>query len=640
MVELTASLGIHLLDAGYVVSFVETATDAVPFADGTIPYRISRFAPGDAGGLLDALAETERFAVSDLYDVSVGLRPVIRRTGKVMPVFAVLGGCRRSAPAASASTKVNADPAVVFLARAEMSARQAFDEIRTLADAGWRAAFLDEHTSVETAWTRVAFGDSVAAERWRLMAVVSPPRPATRPGAPRRTRPRSDIAERRDQAHRLWSLTSALIVFYVVTVSTLSPLLDGASWWLGVAMLGAIVLCLRCGRPVDRRQDLGRHPHRRRRLAGAARALLRAGGLVRARRADLRHRRRLRRPRRRTACGRSPAQGTPAEADIGIRFVLAVGAGAFALLLDAVAVAARMPAFVGIPAVAIALVPGFVQGDVNLLALAVCGAAYLSCSGRTPGCAASPGSVRAGLLGIGAIAVVGSLVFAAAAPGFNGESLLPSSGGSVFGRGVSPLVDLGKDLRRPGGAQQFSYTTTTDESLYFRLLTLDEFNGTTWSGGKRPRSAPERAGHTAPVPGLSDEIETEPRPPPCRSTGWWRRGCRCRSRACAWSARTADGSGTSTGLTLSSRLSSASGQSFIAESVLIKPTREQLIAAQPTVPGERRPVPRTAGRDPTDPHGDSRRGDRGEHQRLRQGVRDPAVPPEHAVPLLGGGTRR
>lgn len=164
MVELTASLGVHLLDAGYVVSFVETATDAVPFADGTVPYRISRFASGDTGGLLDALAETERFPVSDLYDVSVGLRPVIRRTGKVMPVFAVLGRLSPLGARRLASTKVNADPAVVFLTRADPAARTAFDEVRTLADAGWRAASIDEHTSVENAWTRVAFGDSAAAQ--------------------------------------------------------------------------------------------------------------------------------------------------------------------------------------------------------------------------------------------------------------------------------------------------------------------------------------------------------------------------------------------------------------------------------------------------------------------------------------------
>ncbi|MET0713979.1 MAG: DUF58 domain-containing protein [Mycetocola sp.] len=164
MVELTASLGVHLLDAGYAVSLVESATDDIPFADGSVPFRISRFTPSDSGGLLDVLAQTERFSVSDLYDVSAGLHPVIRRTGTVMPVFAVLGRLSPVGARGLVATKVNADPAVVFLTKATGgAARPGFDEMRTLADAGWRVAVTDEHTSVETAWTRVAFGDSAAA---------------------------------------------------------------------------------------------------------------------------------------------------------------------------------------------------------------------------------------------------------------------------------------------------------------------------------------------------------------------------------------------------------------------------------------------------------------------------------------------
>lgn len=166
MVELAASLGIHLLDAGYAVSLIESATDAVPFADGSVPYRISRFAPGDSGGLLDILAQTERFAVSDLYNVSAGLHPVIRRTGTVMPVFAVLGRVSPFGARGLVSTKVNASPAVVFLTRSETpTALPGFDEIRTLADAGWRVAPIDQRTSVEAAWTRVVFGDSEAARQ-------------------------------------------------------------------------------------------------------------------------------------------------------------------------------------------------------------------------------------------------------------------------------------------------------------------------------------------------------------------------------------------------------------------------------------------------------------------------------------------
>ena len=415
------------------------------------------------------------------------------------------------------------------------------------------------------------------------MVVVSPQRPATRPSAPRRTRAQVDLMARREQAHRLWGLTSALILFYVVTVSTLSPLLDGAAWWLSVAMLGAVVLCSAAAA-----RSIGARTWVATLIATVVWLALLvlffapedSFALVIPTFDTIDVFGELGRDGMRSIA----RQGTPAEADLGIRFVLAVGAGAFALLLDAVGVAARMPAFVGIPAVAIALVPGFVQGDINLLALAVCGASYLlvlwadtrlrRVSDQRPG----------GMLGIGAIAVIGSLVFAAAAPGFNGESLLASSGGSVFGRGVSPLVDLGKDLRRPGGAQQFSYSTTTDQSLYFRLLTLDEFNGTTWSAGSDRNRRVNEADTLLSVPGLSDEIATDPTTTTIQVDGM----------VAPWlpvpfpSVRVVGVDGRwmwdTDGLTLSSRLSSASGQSYIAESVLIQPTREQLIAAQPSFP--------------------------------------------------------
>lgn len=398
-----------------------------------------------------------------------------------------------------------------------------------------------------------------------------------------RIRAQAERAERRGQAHRLWSLSWALVLLYVMSVSMLSPLLDGASWWLGIALIGTIVLTSAAAA-----RSIGAQTWIATLIAsGVWLALLvlffapdesfalivptfeTAGAFADLGRAGLQS---------------IASQGTPADADIGIRFILAVGAGAFAILLDAVAIGARIPAFVGVPAVSIALIPGFVSGDINLVALALCGAAYLvvlwsdtrvrRMYSRRPG----------GMLSIGALAVVGSLVFAAAAPGYNGESLLPSSGGSVFGRGVSPLADLGKDLRRPGGAEQFSYVTTTDESLYFRLLTLDQFNGTTWSAGDdriRELNVPSTM---IPVPGLSDDILTEPTTTTIQVN----------AMIAPWlpvpfpSVRVLGADGRwmwdTEGLTLSSRLASAAGQSYIAESVLIQPTREQLVAAQPTFP--------------------------------------------------------
>ncbi|SFN52192.1 transglutaminase TgpA family protein [Mycetocola miduiensis] len=415
------------------------------------------------------------------------------------------------------------------------------------------------------------------------MSVLSPPRPDVTPGNRTPAPAGAALVERRYLAQRLWPLTWALVFFYVVTISTLSPLLDGASWWLGIALLGSIILVV-----AATARSLGVRTW----LATAVGAVVWVGLLVLFFAPDASFALVL--PTFDTPgvfgeLGRDglrsiERQGTPAEADMGIRFILAIGAGVFALVLDAVAVAGRMPAVVGLPAVAIALVPGFVTGEINLVSLALCGAAFLLVLWTDTRVRRLSTSRPAGVLGIGAMTLVGSLLFAAAAPGYNGESLLPSTGGSVFGGGVSPLVDLGKDLRRPGGAQQFSYKTTTDESLYFRLLTLDEFNGTTWSAGKDRIREPNEPSTLLSVPGLSDDVMTEPTTTTVQVDGM----------VAPWlpipfpSVRVVGADGRwvwdPEGLTLSSRLSSASGQSYIAESVLIQPTREQLIAAQPEVP--------------------------------------------------------
>ena len=422
-----------------------------------------------------------------------------------------------------------------------------------------------------------------------------PPAPRVAPRAPQRTpasaartaraKRRTDIAARRRNGSRLWPVTLATLLVYLVAISTLSPLLEGASWWLGVAMLGVVILCAAAtARSLGSRSGVGT-------LIGASVCLAMltlffasstAIGLVIPTWDTVDAFRGL------TADGlRSISrQGTPANADLGIRFILAVGAGAFAILLDVLAIVLRMPALAGIPLVAIALVPGFIIGEVNLIALALCAAAYLVLLWADTRARQSARKQPHGMLGIGAFAVIGSLLLAAAAPGYNGESLFQSSGGSSFGRGVSPLADLGKDLRRPGGARQFTYSTTTDESLYFRLLTLDQFDGTTWSASRSAERVLNEPDLLVDVPGLSAEVATEP------TTTTVEVG----SMVAPWvpvpfpSVRVVGLSGRwlwdVDGLTLSSRLSSASGQSYIAESVLIKPTREQLIAAPGTYPSE------------------------------------------------------
>lgn len=413
----------------------------------------------------------------------------------------------------------------------------------------------------------------------------TPARPTRPSGSRTRKKRRADLFTRREEGSRLWPVTLGTLLVYLVAVSTLSPLLDGASWWLGIAMLGAVILCSAAlARSLGARTELGTVV-----AAVVWLALLvfffasnTALGLVIPTWDTVEAFRDI------TADGiRSiNRQGTPAEADIGIRFVLAVGAGLFAILLDALTVMLRMPALAGVPLVAIALVPGFLIGEVNLIALAICAGAYLVLLWTDTRARQASRRQPHGMLGIGVFAVLGALLLSATAPGYNGESLFQATGGSSFGRGVSPLVDLGKDLRRPGGARQFSYSTTTNESLYFRLLTLDQFDGTTWSASRNRDRIPNEPDLMVDIPGLDADVATEPTtttievgpmvapwvPIPFPSvrvvglSGRW-----------LWDVD---------GLTLSSRLSSASGQTYIAESVLIKPTREQLIAAPGGYPDE------------------------------------------------------
>lgn len=163
MVELVASLGVHLLEMGYQVSLIETVTDAAPRGDGTTPFLSSRFEPGAASALLDTLAETQRWPATDGYDITAGLGPVIRRTGKVMPVFAVLGQVSPTSARRLAGMKINADPAVAFFVPAEHQAKDSEPlDVQALTDAGWRTANFSERTPVLDTWSLVAFGTTGA----------------------------------------------------------------------------------------------------------------------------------------------------------------------------------------------------------------------------------------------------------------------------------------------------------------------------------------------------------------------------------------------------------------------------------------------------------------------------------------------
>lgn len=333
-----------------------------------------------------------------------------------------------------------------------------------------------------------------------------------------------------------WALTSALVVLLVVGLGALGPLLRGSGWWFATAFVGTVVLCasavLRHFRVSPSYVPVA--------ALGVLLAILtllfgRGSGLLWL-----------------VPTGETlgifedliqsgsisvQQQSTPAEATEGIIFLLAAGAGLIALAMDALAVTLRWPALAGLPVLIPVAVPGLIiEGGAEPIALVLTGAAYLVLlrvdvrlrrlaeanspdQGRdAPRVVSSlprsgPGPLW-GSLAVGGIGIVSALVLSAATPEITTGGLVGSGSSSrLFAAGVSPMVDLGQDLRRPEPGPALHYQTTASELPYLKLLTLDQFVGTTWtarvsrSDVEEPRFN-DQVGSLGSPPGLSDDVKT------------------------------------------------------------------------------------------------------------------------------------
>ncbi|MDR1393836.1 MAG: DUF3488 and transglutaminase-like domain-containing protein [Bifidobacteriaceae bacterium] len=174
----------------------------------------------------------------------------------------------------------------------------------------------------------------------------------------------------------------------------------------------------------------------------------------------------------------------------GLFALVAIGGGLVAWAFDWYTSVLKLPAATGLFVLAIMLVcVTFVRSGMPLASLALPLAAYLGLLAvSSPG--ARPRFVSGGLAA-GAI-VVGLGV--ASLPGLSVGGLfkgLTDNGGAgptirtqVLGD-ASSLVDVSRDLRRPGTFEVLRYATARTEPVYLRLTTLDEFD---WSGWWRQDS--------------------------------------------------------------------------------------------------------------------------------------------------------
>ncbi|AQS70020.1 DUF3488 and transglutaminase-like domain-containing protein [Streptomyces pactum] len=224
----------------------------------------------------------------------------------------------------------------------------------------------------------------------------------------------------------------------------------------------------------------------------------------------------------------------PLESD-GIRLMMVGGVLVIGLLVDTLAVTFRSAAPAGLPLLALySVAAGLSEGGGDWLWFLIAAAGYLmlllaegrdrlSQWGRVFGGAPRfPGGEQNGVVApvrtgrrIGAFALGIALVVPLALPAMNGGLLDSARTGVGSGTGgggtisaVNPLVSLRDSLNVDENRQVLTLETDSDEisDLYLRIVSLDDFDGTTWKPSKRHITAVPKG--TFPTPaGLGPGIK-------------------------------------------------------------------------------------------------------------------------------------
>ncbi|NEY32078.1 DUF4129 domain-containing protein [Streptomyces sp. PRKS01-65] len=223
----------------------------------------------------------------------------------------------------------------------------------------------------------------------------------------------------------------------------------------------------------------------------------------------------------------------PLDSD-GIRLMLVGGVLVIGLLVDTLAVTFRVAAPAGLPLLALySVAAGLYDGGADWLWFLLAAAGYLMllltegrerlaqwgrvfggaprAPGGEPGGALAP--VRTGRR-IGAVVLGFALVVPLALPAMDGGLLGDAGPGIGSGSGdggtisaVNPLVSLRDSLNVDEDRQVLSVRTDSGDlsGLYLRIVSLDDFDGTTWKPSRRQITAVPDGAFPAP-PGLGPDI--------------------------------------------------------------------------------------------------------------------------------------
>jgi transglutaminase-like putative cysteine protease len=198
-------------------------------------------------------------------------------------------------------------------------------------------------------------------------------------------------------------------------------------------------------------------------------------------------------------------QAVPAEATPGILFMLSFATAGLALVMDLLASWWRVPALVGIPLLVVLSVPSTIDpvlADPFFFALVAI--VYLLLLRPRIGRSRAPVAI-----GLGAVAVVGSLVLPVLLPPVEqpGGDAGPNGGLTT---GINPMLDLGEDLRRNSPTQALTYSTTSPTGQYLRLTTLEEFVGDEWEPVSITPLPANDVSAIGTAPGLTTSVPTFP----------------------------------------------------------------------------------------------------------------------------------
>lgn len=169
-----------------------------------------------------------------------------------------------------------------------------------------------------------------------------------------------------------------------------------------------------------------------------------------------------------------------------VTFLIVVAAGALAVVLDHVAITARLPLLAAVAVIAVALVPAIAVPTGALdawtfTALAAAILVLLRVDTRMRGDAASGRQLSwapgAAAVALGSVAVTVALVATPLLPPPDGRTVAAGSGAAVA---IDPTLRLGADLRRPGTVEVLRVRTSADQAPYLRAVTLSGFDGSVW----------------------------------------------------------------------------------------------------------------------------------------------------------------